>query len=105
MTATCSDGGDDPLGLSGLEFVHAHTPLAQRVHRRGSFVLTPRAPAGARGSVDRSPERTFPRAERGGVSGALVSPHTDKAARRLCPTSLLRNIGSSYSEEPGVEIL
>jgi len=31
--------------------------------------------------------------------------HTDKAARRLCPTSLPRNVGSSYSEEPGVEIL
>ena len=30
---------------------------------------------------------------------------TDKAARSLCPTSLLRNVGSSYSEEPGVEIL
>jgi hypothetical protein len=31
--------------------------------------------------------------------------HTDKAARRLCPTSLLRNVRSSYSEKPGVEIL
>ena len=37
--------------------------------------------------------------------GPPVIGHTDKAARRLCPTSLLRNVGSSYSEEPGVEIL
>jgi len=35
----------------------------------------------------------------------LVIGHTGKAARRLCPTSLLCNVGSSYSEEPGVEIL
>jgi hypothetical protein len=38
-------------------------------------------------------------------SGRLVIGHTGKAARRLCPTSLLCNVGSSYSEEPGVEIL
>jgi hypothetical protein len=37
--------------------------------------------------------------------GPLVIGHTDKAARRLCPTSLPRNVGSSYSEEPGAEIL
>jgi hypothetical protein len=37
--------------------------------------------------------------------GRLVIGHTDKAARRLCPTSLLCNAGSGYSEEPGVEIL
>ena len=35
------------------------------------------------------------------VSGPLVIRHTDKVARSLCPTSLLRNRGSSYSEEPG----
>src|SRR5262249_30812390 len=38
-------------------------------------------------------------------SGLLVIGHTDKAARRLCRASLLRNVGSSYSEEPWVEIL
>jgi dihydrofolate reductase len=37
------------------------------------------------------------------VSGPLVIRHTDKAARSLCPTSLTRNGGSSYSEEPGME--
>jgi hypothetical protein len=31
--------------------------------------------------------------------------HAVKAARSLCPTSLTRNGGSSYSEEPGMEIL
>jgi hypothetical protein len=40
-----------------------------------------------------------------GVSGPLVIRHTDKAARSLCPTLLTRNGGSSYSEEPGMEIL
>ena len=41
------------------------------------------------------------------AGGRLASGlrHTDKAARSLCPTSLPRNGGSSYSEEPGVEIL
>jgi hypothetical protein len=39
------------------------------------------------------------------VSGPLVIRHTDKAARSLWPTSLLRNRGSYHSEEPGVEIL
>jgi hypothetical protein len=28
-----------------------------------------------------------------------------EAALTLCPTSLLRDVGSSYSEETGVEIL
>jgi hypothetical protein len=32
-------------------------------------------------------------------SGPLVIGHTDKAAHRSCPTSLLRNVGSSYPEE------
>jgi hypothetical protein len=39
------------------------------------------------------------------VNGSLVIRHTDKAARSLCPTSLPRYGGSSYSEEPGMEIL
>src|SRR5260370_21122594 len=39
------------------------------------------------------------------VSGPLVIRHADKGARSLRPTSLLRNGGSSYSEEPEVEIL
>ncbi len=34
------------------------------------------------------------------TSGPLVPGHTDNAARRSCPISLLRNVGSSYSEEP-----
>src|SRR5207249_10094182 len=34
-------------------------------------------------------------------SGPRVIGYTDNAARRSCPTSLLRNVGSSYSEEPG----
>jgi hypothetical protein len=34
----------------------------------------------------------------------LVIGHTDKAARRLCPTSFPREVGSSYSDEPGVEV-
>jgi hypothetical protein len=38
-------------------------------------------------------------------SGRLVIGHTGEAARRLCATSLLCKVGSSYSEEPGVEIL
>ena len=38
-------------------------------------------------------------------SGPRVIGYTNNAARRSCPTSLLRNVGSSYSEEPGVEIL
>jgi dihydrofolate reductase len=33
--------------------------------------------------------------------GPLVIGHTDNAARRLCPTSFLCNVGSSYSEKPG----
>jgi len=37
--------------------------------------------------------------------GPLVIDHTDNAARRLCPTSILCNVGSSYSENPGAEIL
>ena len=41
----------------------------------------------------------------GGLADPLVIRHTDKAARSLCPTSLTRNGGSSYSEEPGLEIL
>jgi hypothetical protein len=39
------------------------------------------------------------------AGGAPKRGHTNKAARRLCPTSLLRNVRSSYSEKPGVEIL
>jgi hypothetical protein len=31
--------------------------------------------------------------------------HTDSAARRLDPTSLLRNVRSCYSEKPGMENL
>ena len=38
-------------------------------------------------------------------SRRLVIGCTGKAARKLCPISLLYNVGSSYSEEPGVEIL
>ena len=38
-------------------------------------------------------------------SGSLVIGHIDNAARRWFPTSLLRNVGSSYSEEPWLEIL
>src|SRR6476619_360909 len=34
-----------------------------------------------------------------------VIRHTDQAARSLCPTSLTRNGGSSYPEEPWMEIL
>jgi len=37
------------------------------------------------------------RGPRSAKSGPLVIGHTDKAARRLCPTSLLCNVGSSYS--------
>jgi hypothetical protein len=36
--------------------------------------------------------------------GPLVIRRTDSAARRSCPISFLRNVGSIYSE-PGVEIL
>jgi hypothetical protein len=39
------------------------------------------------------------------VNGPLVIRHTDQAARSLCPTSLTRNGGSSYPEEPWMEIL
>ena len=38
-------------------------------------------------------------------SGPRVIGYTDNAVRRSCLTSLLRNVGLSYSEEPGVEIL
>ena len=38
-------------------------------------------------------------------SGPRVIGYTDNTARRSCPTSFLRKVGSSYSEEPGVEIL
>ena len=38
-------------------------------------------------------------------SGPRVIGYTDNAARRSCTISFLRNVGSSYSEEPGVEIL
>jgi hypothetical protein len=38
-------------------------------------------------------------------SRRLVIGCTGKAARKLCPISLLYNVGSSYSEEPRVEIL
>ena len=38
-------------------------------------------------------------------SGSLVIGHINDAARRWCPTSLLRSVGSRYSEEPWVEIL
>ena len=41
----------------------------------------------------------------GRESGSLVIGHAGKAARRFCPTSLLCNVGASYSEAPGVEIL
>jgi hypothetical protein len=34
-----------------------------------------------------------------------VIGHTDKTARRSCPISCLRNVGSSYSVEPGMEAL
>jgi hypothetical protein len=37
-------------------------------------------------------------------SGPLVIGYTDNAARRSCPILFLRNVGSSYSEEPGVEM-
>jgi hypothetical protein len=39
------------------------------------------------------------------LSGEPVIGHTHKAARRLYPTALLRNVGASYSEEPWVENL
>jgi hypothetical protein len=39
------------------------------------------------------------------VNGPPVIRHTDQAARSLCPTSLTRNGGSSYPEEPWMEIL
>src|SRR6478736_7149769 len=39
------------------------------------------------------------------INGPPVIRHTDQAARSLCPTSLTRNGGSSYPEEPWKEIL
>ena len=39
------------------------------------------------------------------VNGPSIIRHTDKAARSLCLSSLLRNVASSFSEYPGVEIL
>src|SRR5208283_226691 len=41
----------------------------------------------------------------GGSVNVSATSHTDKAARSLRPTSLLRNGGPSYSEDPGLEIL
>jgi dihydrofolate reductase len=39
------------------------------------------------------------------TSEPLVIRHTVNAVRRSCPISYLRNVASSYSEEPGAEIL
>ena len=31
--------------------------------------------------------------------------HTDNATRGSCPITFVRNVGSYYSEDPGVEVL
>ena len=49
--------------------------------------------------------REHPELAKATTTDGMVTRHTDRAARSLCPTSLPRNGGSSYSEEPGVEIL
>ena len=40
-----------------------------------------------------------------GHKRTLVIGHTSNAALRSCPISFLRNVGSSYSEESGAEVL
>jgi hypothetical protein len=39
------------------------------------------------------------------MAGMATQSLGRRAARRSCPISFLRNVGSSYSEEPGAEIL
>jgi hypothetical protein len=40
-----------------------------------------------------------------GHKRTLVIRHTDHAARGSCPISFLRNVASSYSDQPAAEII
>ena len=74
----------------------SHAPLLHcRVGRRAPFLIVP--PQREGDALGRSSRKL--------KSGHLVIRHTDEAAHNFCPTSLLRNCGSSYSEEPRMEIL
>src|SRR5271157_4371157 len=89
-----------PASLTTLQSIRFDSPAnnvgrwpASREYRIFQVICKQMAPTG---NLDR-PVTT--------ESGLRVIGYTDNAARRSCPTSLLRNAGSSYSEEPGMEIL
>ncbi len=79
------------------------TPAVALVDRSDAWGLLSNLRPGRGGRPDPAPSRNSECRREGGY--LLVIHNTDKAVRSLSPTSFLRNVASSYSEDPAVEIL